>query len=243
MNATAPKPVSSRLSGIPSVANLAPAPATGFARDADDTPDADALGSRAQALAAVLPDAREPLSTAPNAASRAALLRLALQGDDAVLLDDCLSQTNPRVVRASVADLNGTEALALLDAVVIRFLASPRRAHRLLPWVRQVLATHAAVIAASPSSRARLAPLNAAIEERLAARDTVARAAARLGRGLAGVVPAPPVAQAPEVDFCDDSDGEEEDLLADASSGSEHSDELTGSDSLASFIDELGSDF
>ena len=61
------------------------------------------------------------------------------------------------VIASSVAQLSAAHAGALLEALVERLQLQPQQAARLVPWLRSLLLTHGAALAAAPAGQVRAA--------------------------------------------------------------------------------------
>lgn len=156
-----------------------------------------------------------------KADSLAVLLTQALRANDRVLLERCLSTSNARVIKNTVARLVPLDAAAFLRAAVERLLSRPARAGQLAPWIKAVLHTHTGYLMSAPGVQAPMAALYQAIDGRVALYSQLLRLQGRLalitahartggadaeGAGIEAGRPAP------EVVFRDDaSDDEGED--------------------------------
>lgn len=103
----------------------------------------------------------------PRADSMQVLLSQALQAEDNVLLEQCLSVTDDRIISNTVRRLQPLEATKFLTLSVSKMEARPQRALGLVPWVRAVLLHHAAFIMSNPGMRPVLTSLYQIIDSRL----------------------------------------------------------------------------
>lgn len=66
-----------------------------------------------------------------------------------------LAVADAAIIAASTAKLSSSQAVALLEALVQRLQQRPQQAARLAPWLRSLLLTHGAVLAAAPAGQVR----------------------------------------------------------------------------------------
>jgi len=189
-----------------------------------------------------------------KADSLSVLLTQALRSNDRVLLERCLSTTNPRVIVNTVARLVPLDAAAFLRTAVDRLLSVPARASQLAPWIKAVLHHHTGYIMSAPGAQAPLSALYQAIDARVSAYHQLLRLHGRLSlvtahsRAAARVAEASGAAAAgeagqlePETVFQDGSDDEDVEV-EDPFALSEESDEEEGDGQEESDDEGLGSD-
>lgn len=99
----------------------------------------------------------------------AVALSQALAARDEAALSNCLDVQEAAVVAGSVARLTAAQAALLLEELVARLHTQPQQAARLTPWLRSLLLSHGAVLAAGPAGQAMLRRAQALVEQRTAA--------------------------------------------------------------------------
>lgn len=101
-----------------------------------------------------------------KADSLAVLLTQALRSEDKALLEKVLCTANERIVRNTVRRLAAADAAMLLRQAVDLLRARPRRGMALSGWLRALLMSHAAYLAAAPATQPALTALYQSIEAR-----------------------------------------------------------------------------
>lgn len=92
----------------------------------------------------------------------------ALHTDDHPMLDSVLeNNARTKVVKDTVAGLPSGYVLPFMQQLFAKFHASPNRAPRLLPWIRNTLALHSGFLTSIPSLVPQLSGFYQAIEARL----------------------------------------------------------------------------
>eukprot|EP00249_Psilotum_nudum_P020003 c27515_g1_i1 orf=278-2332(+) len=103
----------------------------------------------------------------PSADSLQLLLTQALLADDNLLLEQCLSVSDEKVIENTVRRLRSIEAGKFLQVSVFKMEARPKRSLMLIPWIRAVLLYHATYIMSNPSMQSILRSLYQVIDARL----------------------------------------------------------------------------
>lgn len=104
----------------------------------------------------------------PKADSLSVLLSQAITNEDKSLLERCLAVKNPSIVSKTVRHLSPGDASTLMNLLVRRLHAAPRRGEQLSGWIRFTLIHHAGYFAGSGACTETLASLYQIIDSRLA---------------------------------------------------------------------------
>eukprot|EP01018_Ginkgo_biloba_P014729 Gb_29253 [translate_table: standard] len=137
----------------------------------------------------------------PSADSLIVLLTQALHSDDNLLLEQCLSISDTKVMTKSVSSLSSVDALELLKGLVSKIKSRATRASSILPWIRVLLLQHASYIMSEASSLTVLNTLYQMIESRVSVFRPILQLSGRLdlimaqisaneGDGLSALEPA-----------------------------------------------------
>jgi len=103
----------------------------------------------------------------PKADSLSVLLSQAITNEDKNLLERCLAVRNPSIVSKTVRHLSPVDASKLMNLLVQRLHAAPRRGEQLSGWIRFTLIHHAGYFAGSGACTETLASLYQIIDSRL----------------------------------------------------------------------------
>jgi hypothetical protein len=117
---------------------------------------------------------------APTADSLVALLDQALQSNDAVLLEQCLSQGDIEVIDRTTQLLATHRVLQLLKHVVAKLEKRPSRGILLIRWISSILKNHFSYLTTIPDLAVELAALNQLFEQRLQGYHRLSALAGRL---------------------------------------------------------------
>ncbi|KAI3862311.1 hypothetical protein MKW92_024564 [Papaver armeniacum] len=107
------------------------------------------------------------ITTVPSADSVHVLLKQALHADDRVLLLDCLYTQDEKVIANSISLLHLTDALKLLDALLVLTQSRGAVLACALPWLKNLLLQHSSSITSKESSLRSLNSLYQLIESRV----------------------------------------------------------------------------
>ncbi|KAI3880804.1 hypothetical protein MKX03_034705 [Papaver bracteatum] len=107
------------------------------------------------------------MTTVPSADSVHVLLKQALHADDRVLLLDCLYTQDEKVIANSISLLHLTDALKLLDALLVLTQSRGAVLACALPWLKNLLLQHSSSITSKESSLRSLNSLYQLIESRV----------------------------------------------------------------------------
>jgi len=107
-------------------------------------------------------------SATPKADSLSVLLSQAITNEDKNLLERCLAVKNPSIVSKTVRHLSPGDASKLMNLLVRRLHAAPRRGEQLSGWIRFTLIHHAGYFAGSGACTETLSSLYQIIDSRLA---------------------------------------------------------------------------
>eukprot|EP01147_Barroeca_monosierra_P000590 gene590-3904_t len=121
----------------------------------------------------------------PKSGTLTNMLLQALNSGDQALLDECLSSSNERVVKATVARLPMKAVVPFFKKIVHKLEARPSRALSLLLWVRSILSAHTSHLITLPGLSGILKDLYGMAEARLAALPSLSRLSGRLDLLLA----------------------------------------------------------
>ncbi|CAK9164844.1 unnamed protein product [Ilex paraguariensis] len=108
-----------------------------------------------------------PQTKPPSADSVHVLLKQALHADDRALLLDCLYRQDEKVIRNSVALLNSSHVLKLLEFLISIIQSRGAILACALPWLRSLLLQHASGIMSQESSLQALNSFYQLIESRV----------------------------------------------------------------------------
>lgn len=124
-----------------------------------------------------------PLTKTQRGFSLSSLLAQSLQNGDKQMLEVALcvsaSQHNS-VLQISLAKLPIPSVLPLLEAIVSRMTANPRRVVHLMPWLRNLLLCHATYLSTVPAASKLLVPLQQSVADRLAVLPSLQKLSGRL---------------------------------------------------------------
>ena len=124
-----------------------------------------------------------PMNKTQRGFSLSAILAQSLQNGDKQMLEAALcvsASQHTSVLQVSLAKLPIPSVLPLLEALVKRMTANPRRAVHLMPWLKNLLLCHATYLSTVPSASKLLAPLQQSIEDRLAVLPSMQKLSGRL---------------------------------------------------------------
>jgi U3 small nucleolar RNA-associated protein 5 len=124
-----------------------------------------------------------PMNKSQRGFSLSAILAQSLQNGDKQMLEAALcvsSAQHNSVLQISLAKLPIPSVLPLLEAIVSRMTAKPRRSLHLMPWLRNLLLCHATYLSTVPSASKLLAPLQQSVEDRLAVLPSMQKLSGRL---------------------------------------------------------------
>ncbi|RZC78324.1 hypothetical protein C5167_002519 [Papaver somniferum] len=107
------------------------------------------------------------ITKVPSADSVHVLLKQALHADDRVLLLDCLYTQDEKVIANSISLLHLTDALKLLDALLVLTQSRGAVLACALPWLNSLLLQHSSSITSKESSLRSLNSLYQLIESRV----------------------------------------------------------------------------
>ncbi|XP_026455024.1 WD repeat-containing protein 43-like [Papaver somniferum] len=107
------------------------------------------------------------ITTVPSADSVHVLLKQALHADDRVLLLDCLYTQDEKVIANSISLLHLTDALKLLDALLVLTQSRGAVLACALPWLKNLLLQHSSSITSKESSLRSLNSLYQLIDSRV----------------------------------------------------------------------------
>ncbi|KAI4324706.1 hypothetical protein MLD38_030166 [Melastoma candidum] len=216
----------------------------------DDDPTEPTMGEKLERLS-LLHDGKTtrdgqheaPSAEQPRADSVVVLLKQALRADDRALLLDCLYNRNEKVIANSIALLNPSDVLKLLQ--YLASITDSRGAVLVcaLPWLRSLLLQHASAIMSQESSLTALNSLYQLIEARVATFHSAVKLSGTLDLLFSGVIdegeddevePMQPVIYE---DKDTDEEEEEEEEEADAMETEEEENREDGSDGELDEID------
>ncbi|CAI9114020.1 OLC1v1037491C2 [Oldenlandia corymbosa var. corymbosa] len=139
----------------------------------DDDPNEPTMGEKLANLSlseAKDVESRENFSAPakpPSADSVYVLLKQALHADDRALLTDCLFRQDEKVIANSVALLNPSDVLKLLQSLVSMIQSRGAVLACTLPWLRSLLLQHASELMSQESSLITLNTLYQLIQSRV----------------------------------------------------------------------------
>lgn len=113
------------------------------------------------------PGSKDNMTATPKADSLQVLMTQALLSDDNVLLEQCLSVTDERVIANTIRKLKASDAAKFLQLSVFKLDARTKRSLLLVPWIKGVLLHHASYIMSNPSMQSMLNTLYQIIDARL----------------------------------------------------------------------------
>ena len=124
-----------------------------------------------------------PMNKSQRGFSLSAILAQSLQNGDKQMLEAALcvsSSQHNSVLQISLAKLPIPSVLPLLEAIVSRMTAKPRRSLHLMPWLKNLLLCHATYLSTVPAASRLLAPLQQSVEDRLAVLPSMQKLSGRL---------------------------------------------------------------
>ncbi|XP_061365055.1 uncharacterized protein LOC133308451 isoform X2 [Gastrolobium bilobum] len=151
----------------------------------------------------------------PSADSVHVLLKQALNADDRTLLLDCLYMQDEKVIKKSIAQLNPSNVLKLLQSLISIIDSRGAILACALPWLKCLLLQHASGIMSQESSLKVLNSLYQLIESRVCTFKSAIQLSSCLDTLYAGVIDeeVDEVETVPLIEFKDDSEEESEDVM------------------------------
>lgn len=125
------------------------------------------------------------VSGRPTVDSVVMLLRQALRGEDAALLQKCLAVDEERTVKATVRQLGPDEVGSLLRLLTARLQTVQPGNKSALTWLQHTLVLHAGFVASAPGLQPVLAGMYEAIDSRLSTLPSLLSLSGRLNLLLA----------------------------------------------------------
>ncbi|XP_010537978.1 PREDICTED: WD repeat-containing protein 43 isoform X2 [Tarenaya hassleriana] len=159
------------------------------------------------------PESSLPDTAPPTAASVNVLLKQALHADDRALLLDCLYNRDEKVIANSVATLNSSDVLKLLNSLLPIIQSRGALLACAIPWIKSLLLKHTGGIMSQESSLQALNTMYQLIESRISTLQTAVEVSSSLDFLYTGIVKELDEGEeeGPVIyEFSDDTDDEEE---------------------------------
>ena len=82
----------------------------------------------------------------PDASTLHTMLSQAIHANDKDLLENCLQSRDSKVILGTVKKIPTSQAVELLEQILVRLQNSPGRAIVLIEWIRSILLSHSSVL-------------------------------------------------------------------------------------------------